>query len=234
MDRFNALEPLENRVMFSAHPVSGATPAEVTQHSGFVSVIDNPYLPLTPGAKFLYTGHSSDGFQKNLTTVISSYTKTIKGVICTVVLDRVFVDGELIERTHDYFAQDTQGNVWYFGEDSKEIDNGQVVSTDGSFRHGVNGAKAGIIMKANPMVNDAYFQENAPPEAIDQARVLSLTAGAKTPLNDYLGCLKTEEFTALEPEVTEHKFYKPGIGLVKSQSVRGEVDKLALVRVTGL
>ena len=145
-------EHLENRRMLAA------------QHPAFDTVIDNPFMPLTPGTKYMYTGIKDGEHQKDLVTVIGSYTKTISGVICTVVLDRVFVSGALEERTHDFFAQDKKGNVWYFGEDTKEFENGAVSSTEGSFKAGVNGAKAGIIMEANPMPEDLYFQENSPGE----------------------------------------------------------------------
>src|SRR5207244_3369689 len=225
-------EMLENRRMLSSAAATPAVHAAQAQHAGFVTVIDNPFMPLTPGTKFLFSGIEDGVHKRDLTTVISSYTKTISGVICTVVLDRVLVGSKVAERTHDWYAQDTKGNVWYFGEDTKDF-SGATVSTEGSFKAGKNGAKPGIIMEADPMVGDAYFQESAPGIAEDQANVLDLHAGAKTPFRNFAtDVLKIAEFTDLEPGIVEHKFYFKGIGEVKEQGVKGESAKFELVRMT--
>src|SRR5438094_5586128 len=225
-------EILENRRMLSSAAATPAVHAAEAQHPSFVTVIDNPYFPLTPGTKFMYRGVEDGEHKRDLVTVISSYTKTISGVICTVVLDRVFVGSEVQERTHDWYAQDTKGNVWYFGEDTKDFSE-DTVSTEGSFKAGKNGAKPGIIMEANPMPEDLYFQEDAPGVAEDQANVLDLHAGAKTPFRNFTtDVLKIAEFTDLEPGIVEHKFYFKGIGEVKEQGVKGESAKFELVRMT--
>jgi hypothetical protein len=205
--------------------------AAAQQHAGFVTTIDNPYFPLIPGTKFIYKGISDGQREIDRVTVISSYTRTIKGVICTVVLDRVFIQGELTELTHDFYAQDTKGNVWYFGEDTKELENGHITTTEGSFEAGKNGAEGGIIMKANPMVGDSYTQEDAPGVAEDAARVVSGHSRAKTPMGKFDGCLKTEETSALEPDVVEQKYYVKGIGDVKEISTKGENEQLGLWKV---
>jgi hypothetical protein len=220
-------EALERRVLLSAVPHAATT----QQHAGFVTTIDNPYFPLIPGTKFIYKGISDGEREIDRVTVISSYTKTIKGVICTVVLDRVFIEGELTELTHDFYAQDSKGNVWYFGEDTKELENGHITSTEGSFEAGKNGAEGGIIMKANPMVGDSYTQEDAPGVAEDAARVVSGHSRAKTPMGKFDNCLKTEETSALEPDVVEQKYYVKGIGDVKEISTKGENEQLGLWKV---
>src|SRR3954454_11786287 len=128
--------------------------------SGWSSVIDNPFFPLLPGTTWIYKGQR-EGDTEAVRTTVTSDTKVIQGVTTTIVLDRAYINGELAEKTYDFFAQDKLGNVWYFGENTKEYENGQVVSTAGSFEAGVNGAKAGIIMLAHPQVGDAYKQEVA-------------------------------------------------------------------------
>jgi hypothetical protein len=179
----------------------------------FVATIDNPYLPLTPGTAFHYRSETPDGVETN--DVIVTYdTKQILGVTVTVVHDQVFLDGELTEDTFDWFAQDQVGNVWYFGEDSKEIEDGVVVSTEGSWQAGVGGNEPGIVMLAHPKSGLVYQQEIAPGIAEDVARVLSLRSTVDVPYGEFQGCLQTMEFTALAPGDREHKFYCPGTGLV--------------------
>ena len=198
--------------------------------TGFGSVIDNPYFPLTPGTTYVFKG-SLDGVAEKVRTVVTHDTKVVNGVTTTVVLDRVFVKGQVVERTYDYYAQDKIGNVWYFGEDTGEYVNGVLVNTDGSFLAGVNGAKAGFIMPAQPDTGLAYYEEHATGVAEDQARVIKNHQRVVTPFATFGDCLVTENFTALEPAALEHKFYAAGFGPVFSQDVRGGQDILRLVSV---
>jgi hypothetical protein len=184
---------------------------------------------MTPGTTWVYKGNT-DGEPVKDRVVVQSETVVIKGVTCAIVLDRVYTNGELSEKTQDFFAQDDKGNVWYFGENSREIDNGKVVSREGSWLHGVNGAKAGIIMPAVNSIGQTYAQENAPGVAQDTAETLALHATAKTPFGTFHNCLETREFSPLEPDVTEAKYYAAGIGMVKSQSLTGETEVLKLTQ----
>jgi hypothetical protein len=127
----------------------------------------------------------------------------------------VFLNGELTEDTFDWEAQDGKGNVWYFGEDSKELENGVVVSTEGSWEAGVDGAHAGVIMLAHPQTGQAYVQEDAPDVAEDRAKVLSTKATAEVPFGRFTGCVQTQEWSLLEHGDREHKFYCPGTGLIE-------------------
>src|SRR5215204_1094587 len=113
--------------------------------SEFTTTIDNEYLPMKPGTTFVYKG----GAERDEMAVTSD-TKKVMGVECVVVDDRAWENGKLIEKTYDWFAQDKEGNVWYFGEDTKEYENGEVTTTKGSWEAGVDGAKPGIIMQADP------------------------------------------------------------------------------------
>jgi hypothetical protein len=221
----NQVEVLERRQMFAA------TAPTLPPPSDFVSMVDNKYFPLEPGAKYKYRGVAEDGVENDLVTVISSYHKTIAGITATVVLDRVFVGGRISERTHDFYAQDKNGNVWYVGEDTKEYDkNGRITSTEGSFEHGKNGAKAGIIMEGNSKVGDNYLQENDPGNAEDQAKVEALNVLIHSPAGTFKNGLKTSETSALEPGVAAAKYYAPGIGDVLEESTKGPLETLKLVR----
>src|SRR6478609_5458446 len=113
--------------------------------SNFVKKIDNPYFPLKPGTTFIARGETEGTPTRNVMTVTHK-TKAILGVTTTVVHDRVYQDGILSEDTLDWYAQDKQGNVWYFGEDTKQIDrNGKPKSSAGSWEAGKDGAVAGIF-----------------------------------------------------------------------------------------
>jgi hypothetical protein len=196
----------------------------------FVGQIDNPYLPLKPGTTLTYKG-KLDGKSATDVFAVTSGTKVILGVTTTVVHDQVFIKGELAEDTFDWFAQDRAGNVWYFGEDTKELENGQVVSTEGSWEAGVNNARAGIFMPAAPQVGQAFKQEDAKNVAEDCSKIVDLNASVKTPFVSSNQALKTEEFSLLEPDVLDNKYYVRDIGLVREQTIQGGSDVLELVSV---
>ncbi len=186
----------------------------------FGGPIDNPFFPLVPGTTFHYEGESEDGSETN-DVVVTHDTRVILGITAVVVHDLVYLDGELIEETFDWYAQDLDGNVWYLGEDSREIEGGEIVGTAGSWEAGVNGAKPGIIMQADPQVGMRYYQEFALGEAEDEARVVAVNQTVTVPLGTFDGCLQTEDFTRLEPDAREHKFYCPGIGFVMEEALDG-------------
>jgi hypothetical protein len=208
-----------------------SSPSEVTfpGADGFVSEITNPYLNFGVGTTFRYEGETPDGHE-TIVTEVTHKTKRIMGVICTVVHDQGYLDGELAEDTFDWYAQDMNGNVWYFGEDSKEIEDGEVVSTEGSWQAGVNGAQPGIIMLANPLKGDSYQQEFAEDVAEDMARVVSLSEAVTVPYGSFTGCLETLEWTPLEPGAREYKFYSAGTGQILELGKHGE--RIELVSIT--
>jgi hypothetical protein len=198
----------------------------------FVGQIDNRYLPLTPGTTFTYKGKLDGEPAKDVFTV-THQTKMILGVTTRVIHDQVFVKNELVEDTFDWFAQDLNGNVWYFGEDTKELEDGVVVSTEGSWEAGVDNARAGIFMPANPAVGQVFKQEDAKNVAEDCTKIVDLNAFVKTPYVTSSNAMRTEEFSLLEPDVLDNKYYVPDIGLVREQTVQGGSDVLELVSVTG-
>ena len=198
--------------------------------ANFTTKIDNPFYPLKPGKTYTYQGVTDAGQELNTVEVTHS-TRVLMGVTCVEVIDTVFTNGELEELTHDWFAQDSQGNVWYFGEDVKEYVNGVVVSTEGSWLAGVDGGLPGIVMEASPQVGDQYRQEYLKGVAQDVAEVLSLDGSAAVPAGTFTGCVVTKDFSQLERKVTENKWFARGIGLVKSMNVKGGTDTAELVSV---
>jgi len=209
-------------ILFLALPLSAGQAASAGFDPGdFVKGINNPYFPCKPGAVFIYSGNTEEGLEV-LQIIVSPLKKTIRGVECTIVNETVTVDGLLVEVAMNWYAQDKQGNVWYFGEDSKDYRNGQVVSTKGSWKAGVNGARQGIIMEAHPQVGDIYPQEIAPGVAEDMAQVLSLSKPVKVPYDDFDRCLYTKEWSPLEPNVVEYKYYAKGVGFILGITGGGE------------
>jgi hypothetical protein len=191
--------------------------------------IDNKYFPLEPGTTFIYKGTkdgepSSDKFQ------VTNKVKVIQGISTRVIHDNAFVKGKLSESTDDWFAQDDKGNVWYFGEFTTDIATG---SNEGSWQAGVKGARAGIIMEAQPKVGDTYNEELAKGVAEDKATVLSLNEKVCLPFGCFTHVLKTKNFTPLEPDVVENKFYAPDVGLRREVMVKGGTDEDHLVQITG-
>jgi hypothetical protein len=199
--------------------------------SEFSTTIDNPYLPWVPGTVFTYEGTSDGEAERNVVTVTDE-TRVIMGITCVAVDDRVEVAGELEERTTDWYAQDADGNVWYFGEDSNEYSDGKVTSTEGSWLAGVDGALPGIVMEADPRVGDAYRQEFLVGEAEDLAQVERLRQSVSVDYGSFDDALRTREWTPLEPCVAEEKWYAPGVGLVKSTMTSGGQEDMQLVSMT--
>lgn len=205
----------------------------VIEPNNFISVITNKYLNLTPGKIFLYEGKTEDGTER-IEVHVTNETREVMGVKTIIIWDRVWLNAELIEDTKDWFAQDKEGNVWYFGEDSKELIDGKIVSTEGSWEAGIGGAQPGIVMKANPQVGDTYRQEYAKGEAEDMAEVLALGETVTVRYGTFTNCLKTKEWNPLEPGDEEHKYYCTEIGEVVLEVGLKDGERVELVdRATG-
>lgn len=179
--------------------------------SEFQTEVTNPYFPLPVGATWTFEGESEDGTEEIVVEVMPQ-TNTVAGIEARVVRDRVYLEGELIEDTFDWYAQDADGNVWYLGEETAEYENGEIVTTAGSWEAGVDGAIAGVIMPATPTPGQSYYQEFYEDEAEDRGRVLSTDETVEVPAGTFTNCIKTEDTTPLEPDVLEHKYYCPGVG----------------------
>ena len=197
----------------------------------FGSKITNQYSPLTPGTIFIYEGKRDDT-PRHMEVTVTDETKMIMGVPCLVVRDVVTTNTELVEKTVDWYAQDADGNVWYFGEDTAEYKNGKVTSTAGTWMAGVDGALPGIIMKASPKVGDGYRQEYRPGIAEDFAKVVQLNAAAQGPAGNYDRVVITEDLDLLDPTKREHKSYAPGVGFVGSSGmVNGHHEEVKLTKI---
>lgn len=198
--------------------------------SEFTTKIDNKYFPLKPGTTFVYRGKTVDAIEGDMVAVTTG-TKNIMGVECVVVNDKVTEDGKLTEQTYDWYAQDNRGNVWYFGEDSREYENGKVKSTEGSWEAGKHGAKPGIIMPASPKVGETYRQEYLKGVAEDMARPVKLDGSTTVPYGTFHNVLVTDEWTPLEKNVAEQKYYAPGVGNVLELATKGPKERLELIDV---
>lgn len=185
--------------------------------ANFVAVIDNPYFPRIPGMRWVYEGETADGLERNEIEILTD-TRSVMGVQVTIMRDTVYVDGELVEDTLDWFAQDSDGNVWYFGEDVKNYENGQLADTEGSWEAGVDGALPGIVMFGDPSahIGETYRQEYYPGEAEDMGQLLTATAQTVVPYGEFENIVLTYDFTPLEIDAHEIKYFAEGIGEVKS------------------
>ncbi len=198
----------------------GSEPVDLDP-ADFVAGIDNPYWPMAPGSRWVYRETDGEGNRQRVVVTVTDRSKTILGIEATVVHDVVSEDGGVIEDTFDWYAQDRWGNVWYMGEDTKEFEDGKVVSTEGSWEAGVDGAEAGILVPGRPEVGMAYRQEYYAGEAEDEGKILSLDEQADVPFGSFDSVLMTEDTTPLEPDVLEHKYYAQGVGPVQAVDIAG-------------
>jgi hypothetical protein len=191
--------------------------------AGFSAHVDNPWFPLVPGTRYVYTGVKDGQSSRDVMTVTHG-TRLIDGVRCVSVRDLLYLRGKLEERTTDWYAQDRRGNVWYFGEQTAELDRrGRVKSTAGTWRAGVHGARAGIYMPADPRVGVSGRQEYYKGQAEDHFAVIGRFG---------TNAVLTKEWTPLEPGVLDHKLYVRGVGTVVEQTERGGDERNELLSVT--
>ena len=199
----------------------------------WANAVTNPYFPLAPGTTFTFLAQLNPGVESTSVAVLAQ-AKVINGVSATEVHDQVFLNGVLAEDTFDWYAQDDAGNVWYLGEDTKEYQNGQVVSTAGSWEWGVQGALPGIVMWADPgaHIGESYRQEYLKGVAQDWGRVLTTGESVTVPYGPLTGCIKTEDWNALDQGAPhESKYYCPQLGFVL-ETIPGSTERVELVSKT--
>ncbi len=225
-----------SRQSAASSPAASTTPATRVytisyRASDFSPNVDNRWFPLQPGTTLVYRGIKDK--EKVLEQFeVSDETQKVNGVPCRVVLDRLYVGGKLGETTRDYYSQDTKGNVWYFGEDTAELDpDGSMVDTEGTWHSGEASALPGIFMPASPHVGESHRQEYYAGHAEDFFQVLGLSTSVSVPYRAFSDALLTKEWTPLEPDVLDHKYYVEGIGTVKETSVKGPREEMVLVDV---
>ncbi len=192
------------------------------------ATVDNPWFPLEPGTSAQFEGLNDEGDMEKVVTTVSHEKRLVNGVESAVVVDREFENGELIEETFDWYAQDMAGNVWYMGESSAEYEAGDAVGTAGSWEAGkdIDGvgslATAGIIMKAELQAGDTYLQEIYPGVAEDTAEIHALDVPFTFADGNTVNALQIREYNPLDPEGSEeYKYYRSGFGLVAEEAIDG-------------
>jgi hypothetical protein len=218
----------------TTNPVAlGVTYSASIDPANFVSRVDNPYLPFTPGTRFRFQGVMKNGTTPQTDTeLVLHRQKQILGVDCTVVRDTVTSNGRPVERTFDWYAQDRQGNVWYMGEETQELKHGRFGKMIDSGPAGQNGAHPGIIMEGTPRPGDAYWQFHWPGHALDKAKVLGSGGPVKVPYRSFSHTLVTQEQSPLEPGVRDRKWSVAGLGYIRERAVKGDKEQIRLVSVT--
>jgi hypothetical protein len=204
---------------------------DLTIPTAWAPAVDNPLLPLRPGTTWRYETEIEDELEV-VTVEVLDEKRDVNGVLATIVHDQVEVDGELVEDTFDWFAQDLNGNVWYLGEATQELEDGVVVGTEGSWEWGVGGALPGVMMWADPAAHlgEEYRQEYYPRVAEDWGKVVALDQTVEVPYASFAGCVQTEEWDALQPEVVETKYHCPNVGVVLEVEEDARVELVAFKR----
>ena len=195
--------------------------------ANFQSTVDNPYFPLVPGTVWKYVEKAGGVTSENEVTVTHD-TKMIMGVKCVVVHDVVKEKGRLKEDTRDWYAQDKQGKVWYFGEATREFKEGGAVETKGSWEGGVNG-QPGIIMQADLTPGKPYRQEYSPNNAEDMGQIVAVNESVTVPAGSFKDCVKTKDWSMLESG-NEYKWYAKGVGVVQAETSKGELETLVSIK----
>jgi len=200
----------------------------------FTTNITNPFLTLPTGRKLVYSGETAGGIER-IEITMTGETREIMGVTTTVYLDRVYVDDQLVEETKDYLAQNTAtGDVWYFGEDVQNYENGEPSDQDGAWIAGDDNAQPGIWITATPVPGMEYRQEYYPGEAEDMVTIKEVGLTLETPLGTFAGCIKTYDWTPLEPDAKEDKFYCPGVAAKVSTRHQTDGDVVTLIEASAI
>jgi hypothetical protein len=197
----------------------------------FTTEIDNPYWPIRPGSHWVYR-EVEDGEAHRDDVTVTDRTKTLGGIEARVVHDRVSKNGETLENTDDYYAQDSAGNLWYLGENTAEYENGKLKTTEGTWAYGTDGAQPGVIVPAHPKQGMKYREEYYKGHAEDAAEILNVGSQVQVPYGRFRGALFTRNYSAIEPTVEEMKFYAKGVGPVMELIVSGGSGRTDLLRYT--
>jgi hypothetical protein len=205
----------------------GTKPAKLDP-SNFTTEIDNPYWPMRPGSHWVYR-ELEDGEAQRVDVTVTDRTKVLGGITARVVHDQVTRKSQVIEDTFDWYAQDSDGNLWYLGEDTKEYENGKLKSTEGSWAYGVDGAQPGVVVPADPKQGMRYREEYYAGHAEDAAEVLNVGSQVQVPYGRYQDAMVTRNYSSLEPTVEEMKLYARGVGPVTELLVSGGSGRTELL-----
>jgi hypothetical protein len=205
----------------------GTTPVKLDP-ADFTTNIDNPYWPMRPGSRWVYR-EVENGEAQRVDVTVTNKTKTLEGIEARVVHDRVSRNGETLEDTFDWYAQDSDGNLWYLGEDTAEYENGKLKTKEGSWAAGVDGAEPGIVVPAHPKQGQSYREEYYAGHAEDGAEVLSVNSQVQVPFGRFRNAMLTRNFSTIEPTVEEMKLYARGVGPVMELLVSGGPGRTELL-----
>ena len=208
---------------------TGSEPVQLDP-ADFTTRIDHPYWPMRPGTVW-HLVERGGGETQRVTVTVTHRTTRIAGIRARVVHDVVRSGGRIVEDTYDWYAQDSRGSLWYLGEDTRAFDEDGTVSTAGSWRHGVDGAYAGVLLPARPRPGCSYREEYLRGEAEDRAVVLARSEAAEVPAGFFRRLLHTANTTPLEPRLLENKFYARGVGPVLEVDLSPSYSRAVLVRV---
>jgi hypothetical protein len=210
---------------------TGADPVNLDP-ANFSADITNPYWPMKPGTRWTYHGEEAGSPSEEIVIVVTRATKKLaNGITARVVRDTARSEGQIIEDTLDWYAQDEQGNVWYMGEQTAEFENGKVVSRAGSWEAGKDGAMPGIMLPAQPQVGQKYRQEYKKGEAEDNGEVLATNHLVEVEAGPYKDALVTMDTSTIEPDVVEYKFYGHGTGPLLALDISGGAAREELMKV---
>ena len=210
---------------------TGAAPVNLDP-ANFSADITNPYWPMKPGTRWTYRNVEAGEPPQEIVIVVTTDTKKLaNGITARVVRDTARSEGQIIEDTLDWYAQDSDGNVWYMGEDTAEFEEGKIVSRDGSWEAGADGALPGIMLPAQPQVGQKYRQEYKKGEAEDNGEVLATNHLVEVEAGRYKDALVTMDTSTIEPDVVEYKFYAPGVGPLLALDISGGASREELIKV---
>ena len=226
----------------TAHAGASSPPGKLPQGddpvnldpADFSARINNRQWPMRVGSRWIYrVTDMSDGSTDREVITVTRRTKLMAdGIRVRVVHDVVRHHGKPVEVTDDWYAQDSKGNVWYFGEHTIEYHHGKP-SDNGSWEAGVDGAMPGVALPAKPHVGLRYREEYSKGVAEDQSRVLALDMQAQVRAGHFKHALLTEDYSPIEPNVSELKFYAKGSGqAVLALDVSGGSDREELIKYT--
>lgn len=180
------------------------------------SIGRNPYFILEPGYVLVL-----EAGNERLTITVLNETKKIDNVETRIVEERETKNDRPVEISRNYFAISKRtNNVYYFGEDVDMYKAGKVISHEGAWIAGVNGARFGLAIPGAPALKARYYQELAPGVAMDRAEIVSLNETLTTPAGVFKQVLKVVETTPLERGAAEAKYYAAGAGLLQDGSLK--------------
>jgi hypothetical protein len=191
----------------------------------FETAGENVYFILRPGYQLVLEGEEDGEVVRVEITVLDETEDIIlqeMGEVETrVVEEREYVDGEILEISRSFFAICNETSaVYYFGEEVDIYEDGEVVSHEGTWRAGEDGAKAGLIMPGTFLLGSRYFQEQVPGVAMDRAENVEMGLELTTEAGTFTDCVKVEETTPLHPDELGYKVYSPGVGVIQD----GEIE----------